>query len=184
MWAKLKIEPSSGNDRRGFTIVELLIVIVVIGILAAIVIVAYNGVQQRARNTQAVTGVNAYVKAIIQYSVTMGTYPLPGVNACLGANYAEDQCWKGDQGNIFVSATVDNAFAEFVGGQKPTLATNRFSIGIGNNMRDGAVYRTIGGPPAIIYYQQGINQPCGIAGATGGNEGGAVTQCIYTFPTI
>jgi len=32
----------------GFTIVELLIVIVVIGILAAIVIVAYNGVQQRA----------------------------------------------------------------------------------------------------------------------------------------
>ena len=35
--------------RRGFTIVELLIVIVVIGILAAIVIVAYNGVQQRAR---------------------------------------------------------------------------------------------------------------------------------------
>lgn len=32
----------------GFTIVELLIVIVVIGILAAIVIVAYNGIQQRA----------------------------------------------------------------------------------------------------------------------------------------
>ena len=34
---------------RGFTIVELLIVIVVIGILAAITIVAYNGIQQRAR---------------------------------------------------------------------------------------------------------------------------------------
>lgn len=32
----------------GFTIVELLIVIVVIGILAAITIVAYNGVQNRA----------------------------------------------------------------------------------------------------------------------------------------
>ena len=34
---------------RGFTIVELLIVIVVIGILAAITIVAYNGIQQRAK---------------------------------------------------------------------------------------------------------------------------------------
>lgn len=34
---------------KGFTIVELLIVIVVIGILAAITIVAFNGVQQRAR---------------------------------------------------------------------------------------------------------------------------------------
>ncbi len=37
---------------RGFTIVELLIVIVVIGILAAITIVAYNGVQSRANTTK------------------------------------------------------------------------------------------------------------------------------------
>lgn len=37
------------TQRTGFTIVELLIVIVVIGILAAITVVAYNGVQDRAR---------------------------------------------------------------------------------------------------------------------------------------
>ena len=37
--------------RSGFTIVELLIVIVVIGILAAISIVAYNGIQNRANDT-------------------------------------------------------------------------------------------------------------------------------------
>ncbi len=40
MWAKHK----------GFTIVELLIVIVIIGILAAITIVAFNGAQQRGRD--------------------------------------------------------------------------------------------------------------------------------------
>ena len=37
------------STQRGFTIVELLIVIVVIGILAAITVVAYTGIQQRAR---------------------------------------------------------------------------------------------------------------------------------------
>ncbi|MFZ1242596.1 MAG: prepilin-type N-terminal cleavage/methylation domain-containing protein [Candidatus Saccharimonas sp.] len=39
------------TNKRGFTIVELLIVIVVIAILAAISIVNYNGIQQRVKNT-------------------------------------------------------------------------------------------------------------------------------------
>jgi prepilin-type N-terminal cleavage/methylation domain-containing protein len=43
MWAK--------DKNTGFTIVELLIVIAVIGILAAITIVAYNGVQEKAKAT-------------------------------------------------------------------------------------------------------------------------------------
>lgn len=36
-------------NHRGFTVVEVLIVIVVIGILAAITLVTYNGIQERAR---------------------------------------------------------------------------------------------------------------------------------------
>ena len=40
---------------RGFTIVELLIVIVVIAILAAITIVAYSGITARANTTKAQT---------------------------------------------------------------------------------------------------------------------------------
>ncbi len=52
------------RKQSGFTIVELLIVIVVIGILAAITIVAFNGVQERARVTSANNDLTLLNKAI------------------------------------------------------------------------------------------------------------------------
>jgi type II secretion system protein G len=61
----------------GFTIVELLIVIVVIGILAAITIVAYNGVQGRARDTQRISDLKSIVKALEIYKINTGAYPTP-----------------------------------------------------------------------------------------------------------
>jgi len=48
--------------QRGFTIVELLIVIVVIGILAAITIVAFNGVQNRANDAAVKSNLSAIAK--------------------------------------------------------------------------------------------------------------------------
>lgn len=61
--------------RRGFTIVELLIIIVVIAILAAITVVAYNGVQQRGRDSERTADVQAIVKALELYYVDNGNYP-------------------------------------------------------------------------------------------------------------
>lgn len=49
--------------QRGFTIVELLIVIVVIAILAAITITSYTGIQDRAKATQIISMRNAVDKA-------------------------------------------------------------------------------------------------------------------------
>jgi prepilin-type N-terminal cleavage/methylation domain-containing protein len=50
-------------NNNGFTIVELLIVIVVIGILAAITVVAYNGTQDRAKAVALATGFKSIDKA-------------------------------------------------------------------------------------------------------------------------
>lgn len=56
--------------RRGFTIVELLIVVVVIAILAAITIVAYNGITNRAKNSAASTAAEQAAKKVMTYAVT------------------------------------------------------------------------------------------------------------------
>ena len=60
---------------RGFTIVELLIVIVVIGILAALVITTYNGIQQKGRNTERTTDLKAMQGQLEAYYATNGSYP-------------------------------------------------------------------------------------------------------------
>ena len=60
---------------RGFTIVELLIVIVVIAILAAITIVAYNGIQGRAYSSAVQYDLNAIAKNLEIYKLDNGTYP-------------------------------------------------------------------------------------------------------------
>ena len=64
------------TKRDGFTIVELLIVIVVIGILAAITIVAFNGVQDRAKFTREKSDMLNLNKAIQLYYAENGTYPI------------------------------------------------------------------------------------------------------------
>jgi prepilin-type N-terminal cleavage/methylation domain len=63
------------KDQKGFTIVELLIVIVVIGILAAIVIVAFNGVQSRANKTAAEQAATQVAKKAEAYNAVNSAYP-------------------------------------------------------------------------------------------------------------
>jgi prepilin-type N-terminal cleavage/methylation domain-containing protein len=60
---------SRNNALKGFTIVELLIVIVVIGILAAITIVAYNGIQDRARISSVSSALSQASKKLALYQV-------------------------------------------------------------------------------------------------------------------
>ena len=64
----------------GFTIVELLIVIVVIGILAAVSIVAYSGIQGRARDSQRLQDIATIRKALEMYKTEQGRYPAPVAN--------------------------------------------------------------------------------------------------------
>lgn len=63
------------QKQTGFTIVELLIVIVIIAILAAVSIVAYNGIQNRANDTVVEADLSAIVKKMELARVDLGHYP-------------------------------------------------------------------------------------------------------------
>lgn len=58
--------------RRGFTIVELLIVIVIIAVLATITIVSYNGIQNRSQASAVASDLRATLKAFMLYREVTG----------------------------------------------------------------------------------------------------------------
>lgn len=63
------------RNKSGFTIVELLIVIVIVAILAAISVVAYNGIQNRAYDTTVKNDLASIAKKIQMFNADKGAYP-------------------------------------------------------------------------------------------------------------
>lgn len=79
------------SNQKGFTIVELLIVIVVIGILAALVITTFTGIQQKGRNTERTTDIKALHGQIEAFYAQNGYYPsLDDMNNVTSATWVAD----------------------------------------------------------------------------------------------
>lgn len=62
---------------RGFTLVELLIVIVIIAILTVISLIAYNGIQNQARTTTAESSAKTLADKVQIYFTNESDYPKP-----------------------------------------------------------------------------------------------------------
>ncbi|MDQ5932110.1 MAG: hypothetical protein QG649_195 [Patescibacteria group bacterium] len=120
---------------KGFTIVELLIVIVVIGVLAAITIVAFENARTRASNSQTTSAMKEYIKAFYTYGVENGSYP--NTSGCLGSNYpapnnrclsqsGASECFGMGASN---SNTINDALKPYMGGKLPQMSMQQAPCG-------------------------------------------------------
>lgn len=149
------------HKRYGFTIIELLIVVVMIAILAAISAVAYNGMQQRARSSTKVSNVVAATNLISLYLSEHNTFPVhTNGSYCLTV----DNLCTGYDGTTLTSDNAPLMSALRSYGNPPMSSGDASSLaqyyGIEYSYSDT---RTLGGipnPVLIVYWLDGIDQMC------------------------
>ena len=145
---------------RGFTIVELLIVIVVIAILAAISVVAYTGIQERATNATTIDAASSTFRAIQAYIAANGTYP-PRNN---GYNCVTTSSGCRENSNVIgASSAFDTAIQTLAA---PPRSINNFSTayqGVMVYYLTSVTFEGASQPMFLIYYLSGINQQCGLS---------------------
>lgn len=154
------------NTKSGFTIVELLIVIVIIAILATITIVAFNGVTQRAKNSAKVSNVESIAKLIKLYHVDHQAYPLAVDGGwCLTTDNTCTQ-YNGTVVSTNNSALM-TALREF--GTPPASAgddTSGTYYGIQYLYSSTRQLDSVVNPLILVFWLNGTNQTC--AGAVSG----------------
>lgn len=151
----------------GFTVVELLIVIVVIAILAAISIISYNGIQKRADIVRTMETIDAYSKAFEIYYAEHGTYPNLG-SGCLGSPedypasgaFPVNACVVSSSSTSSYNASLNQALSAYMSPPRARLDPVRVDFGGGMIYNYRGVWIATSGTDYEMQYWLPGNQPC------------------------
>lgn len=94
--------------QKGFTLIELMIVVAIVGILAAVAVPQYQQYTDRAKMTEALSFAGAVKGNISEYYITQAALPdtetRAGVNATMSSNIVSAIDWSGVTLSIVVRA--------------------------------------------------------------------------------
>ena len=174
------------KKQAGFTIVELLIVIIVIAILATLVITAYNGVQQKAANAKTISAAEAWVQIIRSYNAETGLWPTAG--SCLGSNYpsgfngddSPGQCSHGNTWDTTVNPTFNSQIQPYANNSLPT--PDMQTIGSAESWRRGITWSyTVGNAYDLFVVQNHVTTCPKLGGTTYDSFGGFGSGLICRY---
>lgn len=115
---------------KGFTLIELMIVVAILGILASIAIPAYNDYIIRARVAELINIGSAAKTGVSEYVITNGSFPASadeGGFTLVTTNMVESMAYDADTGAITITADEDNVGAALAIVLTPSIDTGAIS---------------------------------------------------------
>lgn len=178
------------KNRNGFTIVELIVVIVVIAILASIVFLGYREISKNAYNTQVIAGVSAYYQAINAYKLSEHEYPTTEreedgeqiAMTCLGVGYQDEHCGRVTGVEVYEDDLFNSQLNAFL--KTDTKPVSNLLIPVPGESYRGAVYgidstsaSSTGYGRVIEYALHGQNADCTLTKAWAYSTSSGSTAC-------